>query len=305
MQLVFMGSPQFAVPILEALVASFDVVGIITQPDRPGGRGRKPIPPPAKLVGQQHSIEVFQPEKISSRDASSWLEGAKPEVIVVAAYGQILPGDIVNSYRCVNVHASLLPRWRGAAPISAAILAGDHHTGISLMQMDEGLDTGPVFAQRKIDIEATETTGDLTRRLSGLGAEFLIEELPSYHSGNSELLPQDDSEATYAPMIKKTQGEIDFNLPAEYISRQVRAFEPWPTSYFFWEGKRIVVRRAHAVPHPHPIPGSVHEVDGEVGVECHEGMLFLDTIQPEGRKAMSTASFIRGTPTFLDASLSE
>jgi methionyl-tRNA formyltransferase len=203
----------------------------------------------------------------------------------------------------VNVHDSLLPRWRGAAPVSAAILAGDRYTGISLMQMDEGLDTGPVFAQTKIDIDPSETSGDLTHRLSILGAELLTEKLPSYHNGSLKLQPQDDSKATYAPMIKKSQGALDFNQPAEYLSRQVRAFEPWPTSFFFWEGKRIVVRSARVIPHPHPVPGSVQEVNNEVGIECQEGILLLETIQPEGRKSMSAVSFVRGAPTFLDARL--
>src|SRR5512147_1011647 len=220
-RLVFMGSPDFALPTLQTLSEHYEVVGVVTQPDRASGRGRELKPPPVKLLAQELKIPVIQPEKLRQPEAMEQLRLWKPDLIVVAAFGQILKKDVLDLPRfgSINVHASLLPRWRGAAPINAAILHGDEETGVTIMKMDVGLDTGPILSQRSIRLTPDDTAGSVTESLSHLGADLLLETLPDYLSGKIQPLPQPEEGATYAPMLKKEEGRLDFTQPAEELER--------------------------------------------------------------------------------------
>ncbi len=218
LRIVFMGSPDFALPSLSALVSApnYQVVGVITQPDRASGRGRELKPPPVKSLALDLNIPVMQPEKLRLPEPMEQLRAWAPDLIVVAAFGQILKKDVLEMphYGCINVHASLLPRWRGAAPINAAILHGDEETGVTIMQMDVGLDTGPMLAKKSIRIKPDDTAGSVSQALSTLGADLLIETLPDYLAGNLTATPQPEDGSTYAPMLKKTDGLLDFTQPA-------------------------------------------------------------------------------------------
>jgi len=246
MRIVFMGSPDFAVPALCAIHQYFNLVGVVSQPDRPGGRGRKLRAPPIKIRSQELGIPIIQPETLKNEAVFDQLESLKPDLIIVAAYGQILPPNILTIARnnAINVHASLLPRWRGAAPIQAAILIGDADTGITIIKMDAGMDTGPILSQRSTPIQVDETGGELSERLSSLGADLLIETIPEYVAGNIVPIDQDASLATYAPRLKKADGRLDFLQPAEQLVRQIRAYEPWPTSFCYFNDLRLTVREA-------------------------------------------------------------
>ena len=242
-----MGSPDFSLPSLRALAGTYDVVGVVTQPDRASGRGRELKAPPVKLLAQELGIPVMQPEKLRLPEAMENLRAWSPDVIVVAAFGQILKKDVLELPRfgCVNVHASLLPRWRGAAPINAAILAGDEETGVTIMQMDVGLDTGPMLAKRTIRLTPTDTAGSVFETLSQLGAELLLSTLPDYLSGKLIPQPQPEEGMTYAPMLKKEEGKLDFTHDANELERRIRAFNPWPGAYMDFDGALLTVHRAH------------------------------------------------------------
>ena len=213
-RVIFMGSPDFALPTLGALMQATNVVGVVTQPDRQAGRGRVLRPPPVKRLAQGRQIEVIQPKRLKEKAALETLERWQPDLIVVAAFGQILRKDVLElpPHGCINVHASLLPRWRGAAPIQAAILAGDAQSGITIMRMDAGLDTGPILSQKAVPLAPDETAGSLSAKLAQLGADLLLETLPPYLTGELQARPQDDALSTYAPMLKKADGELDFSL---------------------------------------------------------------------------------------------
>lgn len=238
LRLVFMGSPDFAVPTLRALAAQYAVVGVVTQPDRPAGRGMTLTPPPVKLVAEELRIPLIQPQKLRQPEAVQQLKDWNPDLIVVSAFGQILRPEVLDLPRqgCINVHASLLPRWRGAAPIQAAILAGDAQAGVTIMKMDPGLDTGPMLSQRAIPIDAEDTGGSLLQKLSHLGGELLLETLPGYISGEIQPQPQPETGSTYAPMLKKEDGLLDFTRPAAELERKIRAFQPWPGTTVAWDG---------------------------------------------------------------------
>ncbi len=302
-RVVFMGSPRFAVPILEALLAKHEVVGVVTRPDRPAGRGRKLTPPPVKEVALAGGVPLLQPRKLrGNEEALSWLRERNPDVIVVAAYGLILPPAVLKlpPHGCLNVHASLLPRHRGAAPIPAAILAGDRETGVSIILMDEGLDTGPILAQKAILIAPDDTTASLSEKLSRLGAELLLEVLPLWLEGKVTPRPQ-QGEPSYAPMLKKEDGLIDWSLPAVEIERRVRAYDPWPGAYTFWDGRILKIWRAEvseARPDDLP-PGAVFQDSEGVKVACGRGSLRLVEIQLEGRKRMPAGPFCCGRPDFV------
>src|SRR5687767_6296962 len=225
-KIVFMGSPDFALPGLRALAQDYEVVGVITQPDRASGRGREIKMPPVKTLALELGLPVMQPEKLSAPEAMQQLLAWNPDLIVVAAFGQILKKDVLDlpPHGCINVHASLLPRWRGAAPINAAILHGDKETGVTIMKMDVGLDTGPILRLRSIPLTGEDTAGFVSEKLSHLGADLLIETLPDYLSGKLKPVPQPEEGMTYAPMLKKEEGQLDFTLPAEQLERRVRAF---------------------------------------------------------------------------------
>ncbi len=305
MRIVFVGSPGFALPSLDALHENFNVVGVITQPDKPAGRGRHPRPPAVKTYAIQHEIPFIQPRKVREAEVHSRLERWNSDVAVVAAYGQILPASLLDIpiHGFVNVHASLLPRWRGAAPVQAAILHGDTRTGITLMKIDPGMDTGPIITKAEVMIEDQETSGELLARLSYIGAQLLIDTLPSYLDGKIETTPQNDQDATSAPLIKKMEGKFTPDQTADYVSRQIRAYEPWPGSYFEWEEKRVRVRKAHALPSNGNEAGSLIEVVGFPAIRMREGILVLDVLQISGKQAMPGDVFLRGSRGFLGSKL--
>jgi methionyl-tRNA formyltransferase len=297
LKLVFMGSPDFAVPSLRALVESFSVVGVVSQPDRPAGRGRKLTPPPVKVLAEELNLPVLQPEKLHQDPcAMAQLQAWNPEIIVVAAFGQILKPEVLDlpPYGCLNVHGSLLPRWRGAAPLNAAILHGDAETGITIMQMDAGLDTGPMISQRAIPIKAEDTAGSLFGKMADLGADLLVETLPPFVRGEIEPEPQDDSQATYAPMLKKSDGRLDFNQPAADLARKVRAFNPWPGTFFEWSGSPVKVHEARAVEKISPGAGVLTTYDQYPAIGTEQGVLVLEVLQPAGKKRMPGDRFLRG-----------
>lgn len=296
-----MGSPVFSLAALQAMYGIYPIVGVITQPDRAAGRGRELKPPPVKTLAMQLGIPTIQPEKLRQPEAMEQLRAWSPDVIVVAAFGQILRQEVLDlpPYGCINVHASLLPRWRGAAPINAAILHGDEETGVTIMKMDAGLDTGPILSQRAMRIEPDETAGSLFEKLSGLGAGLLLDTLPGYLAGQIEPRPQPEEGVTYAPMLKKEEGRLDFSRPAEELERRVRAFNPWPGTYFEWDGTLLKVHRADMR------PGKKREgerlvLDGLPVVATSEGLLVLEEVQPAGKKAMSGKAFLAGARNWVE-----
>lgn len=295
-RVVFMGSPEFALPSLRRLAETCEVVGVVTQPDRPSGRGRALAPPPVKLLAEELHLPVIQPQRLKEPAAMEQLAAWKPDVIVVTAFGQILRQAVLDlpPYGCINVHASLLPRWRGAAPIQAALLHGDLETGVTIMKLDPGVDTGPILSQRVEAILPEDTAGSLGERLAKLGAELLLETLPAYLSGALQPQPQDDTLATYAPMLKKEDGRLDFSKTALELERQVRAFNPWPGAFTNWRGEILKIHRAHADPDPSPGPGQRLVRAGLPAFGTGEGLLLLDEVQPAGKKPMPGKVFLQG-----------
>ncbi len=294
--IVFMGSPDFAVPSLKALAAIYPIVGVVTQPDREAGRGRTLAAPPVKTTALELGLPVMQPEKLRAPEAMVQLQAWAPDLIVVAAFGQILRPAVLDMphYGCVNVHGSLLPRWRGAAPIQAAILASDKETGITIMKMDSGVDTGPMLSQRAMPIKPDDTAGSLFERMSTLGAELLMETLPGYLDGLIQPRPQPEEGVTYAPMLKKEDGLLDFTRSAEELERRVRAFNPWPGTYFEWQGGLIKVHQAHVVEGKSD-PGEHLVLQKSPAVGTGDRILVLDIVQPAGKKAMEGKAFLAGT----------
>lgn len=295
-RIVFMGSPEFALPILKALATNYNVVGVVTQPDRPAGRGRGLKVPPVKELAVDLGLNVIQPRRLKEPEAMAHLRCWDPQLVVVAAFGQILRPEVLDlpPFGCLNVHASLLPRWRGAAPVHAAILRGDTHTGITIMKMDPGLDTGPILSQKSIPISPDDTTGSLTPRLAVLGAALLIQTIPGYLAGDIKPEPQDESLVTYAPMIKKAEAELDFDLPADSLERRVRAFNPWPGAYTTWQGKILKIHRAHTAQGPAAQPGETTVHEGLPAFGTADGILVIDEVQPAGKKAMPGEVFLHG-----------
>ncbi len=295
-RVVFMGSPEFAVPSLQKLAEQYPVVGVVTQPDRPAGRGRVLTPPPIKVLAQALGIPTIQPARLREPEAQAALQAWAPDLIVVTAFGQILRKSVLELPRfgCINVHASLLPRWRGAAPIQAAILHGDAQTGVTIMRLDPGVDTGPILAQQALPIHADDTTETLGNRLSQAGAELLIQTLPPYLDGHLQPQPQSDDQATYAKMLSKEEGLLDFSQPASELERRVRAFYPWPSAYLIWQGQPLKIQRAHAAACTDGEPGQHSIVDGLPAVRTPAGCLVFDELQPAGKRAMSGQDFLRG-----------
>ena len=311
-RIIFMGTPDFAVPSLEALLDSdYQVVAVVTQPDRPRGRGKKVTPPPVKVTAQQAGVPVLQPETLRTAEAVAELTALAPDLIVVAAFGQILRPDVLNLPRhgCINVHASLLPRWRGAAPVAAAIRAGDAETGVSLMVMEEGLDTGPVIARRAIPISATHTRATLTADLAALGAQLLTDTLPAWLAGQIQAETQDDRLATKASLLKKEEGAVNWQHAAARIDRHIRAFDPWPGA--FTEGPRGRIKLLQAGPAadvsapPQAGPGFVFKQGKGVYVVTGDGVLKLETVQPAGKKAMPALAMLNGQPELTQFSRSQ
>jgi len=302
MRIVFAGTPEFAVPALRALVdAGQDVVMVLTQPDRPAGRGRRVTAGPVKRCALDLGLPVSQPENLNDPSILAELRRLRPTLMVVVAYGVLLKRKALAlpEQGCVNVHASLLPRWRGAAPIQRAIEAGDVETGISIMQMESGLDTGPVLARRALPIEPTDSCGSLHDRLALLGARLLVETLVRLAEGTIQAVPQDDAAATYAAKITPADSRLDWRLPADHLERRVRAMNPWPVARTRHGGETLRVWAAACLARDtgHAAPGEIISVarDG-IDVVCGEGVLRIAVLQREGGKRLPVADFLNGYP---------
>jgi methionyl-tRNA formyltransferase len=306
-RVVFMGTPGFAVPLLEALANAHRVVGVVTQPDRPAGRGRRLTPSPVKEVALERGLLLYQPQSLRTPEAVAQLVAWDPDVIVVAAFGQILRQNVLDlpPHGCLNVHASLLPRWRGAAPAPAAILAGDEVSGVTIMRMDAGLDTGPTLAQREEPIRPGDTRATLEDRLARLGAESLVEALPAYLAGDLLPRPQPVEGVTYARQLRKEDGRLDWSHAAVELDRRVRAFTPWPGAFTTWRGRRLKVLRAVPLPEwrGDVSPGTVLTLADGLAIATGEGALRLEEVQLAGKRPMDVTTFLRGQRDFLGSQL--
>ncbi len=306
MNIVFMGTPDFAVPCLQKILdMGYPVTGVFTQPDKPKGRGYKLLPPPVKELAMQHNLPVFQPSSVKTDEAYETLKACAPDLIVVVAYGKILPKRVLElpKYGCINVHASLLPRYRGAGPIQWAVLNGETETGVTTMVMAEGLDTGDMLEQMKTPIGENETADELYDRLAVIGAETLQVTLRKLESDSLLRTPQDDKESCYAPILDKTLCPIDFTKPASQVHNQIRGLSSWPAATTTYKGKRLKVYESRLV------SGEGHP--GEIldpktfTVACGEGAVRLVSVQYEGGKRMSADAFLRGRPAEAGEMLGE
>ncbi|MBA7626607.1 Methionyl-tRNA formyltransferase [subsurface metagenome] len=313
MRVIFMGTPEFAIPPLKHLILNqYQVVAVYTQPDKPAGRGRSLSATPLKKAALVWKLPVVQPVSLKSAEVVAQLAKFHPEVIVVAAFGQILPQSVLDipGCRCINIHPSLLPRFRGVSPVAAAILAGDEFTGVSIMLMDRGLDTGPVLARAQIPISAQDTTGSLTAKLALIAAQLLSEILSRWSRGELTPQPQNEAEATYSGSISKEEGEIDWRLPAVGIWRRVRAFQPWPGCYTRWRGRQLKVIEAVPLSAIRALEvgqvvalTSATESEAAFGISTGEEILGVLRVQLEGKRAMSATEFLRGQRQFIGAIL--
>ena len=291
-----MGTPDFATTILSALIkAGHRIRAVYTQPPRPAGRGHRPHPSPVQVLAEQRDIPVRCPASLREPAAQAEFAAIPADAAIVVAYGLLLPKPVLTAPRlgCINVHASLLPRWRGAAPIQRAILAGDAETGITIMQMDEGLDTGPILLQQAIPIGPTETAGTLGDRLAALGAGLIVEALDGLATGVIEARPQPGEGATYAAKLRRDEARLDWRRPAVELERQVRAFDPWPGAWFEGRGERLRVLAAKADPRSAATsPGAV--LDERLSIACEEGVFRPLRLQRAGRAPLDTPAFLRG-----------
>ena len=303
-----MGTPDFAVASLEAVAAcpAIELVQVISQPDRPAGRGRALRPAPVKARAEALGLPVWTPEKLRGAEAVERLRALEAELFVVVAYGEILRPAVLAlpHLGALNVHASLLPRHRGAAPIAWALLEGDRETGVTLMEMDAGMDTGPMIAERAIPIRPDHTLATLSDELAALGARLLAELLPRWVGGELRATPQPHDAATYTRLIRKEDGRLDWTRPATALANQVRAFDPWPGTFTEWEGEplKISAARAEAGPASAP-PGTVERVGGAVRVATGDGWLALDRVQPPGKRPMTAQAFANGAKGFVGVRL--
>lgn len=309
MRLVFMGTPDFAVPVLEALLlAGHEVAAAYTRPDSPSGRGQRLTPPPVKAYALERGLTVAQPETLRRQQAQEELRAFAPEALVVAAYGRILPPEVlaIPPKGVLNVHPSLLPKYRGPSPVATAILDGAQTTGVTIMLLDAGMDTGPVLAQREIAIQTDEAAGALTERLFRMGAELLVETLPAWAAGTLTPKPQDNAQATVTKLTEKEDGQLDFTQPAARLTRMLRAYDPWPGCFTRWEGKILKVLKGVAVARQTPVGAATWQVlaqgDG-AAVVAGEGLLRLEEVQLEGKRPQTIAEFLRGYPRFVGARL--
>lgn len=300
MNIVYMGTPDFAVPPLKALVeAGYQIKGVVTQPDKPKGRGKTLLPTPVKEEAQKHDIPVYQPAKVRDPEFQEVLKGLQPDLIVVAAFGQIIPQTILDlpKYGCINIHASLLPKYRGAAPIQQAILDGEEVSGVTIMRMGMGLDTGDMIAKVIVPITKEETGGTLFDKLALSGADLLVETLPSIENGTAVYEKQpEESPTPYAAMITKECGRIDFGKKAVEIERLVRGLNPWPSAYTFLDGKNLKIWKCEiGEENMDEEAGTIVKTDKKgIHVACGEGTLIITELQLEGKKRMDAASFLRG-----------
>ncbi len=299
LRIVYMGTPDFAVPPLRALHdAGHGIAAVVTQPDRPKGRGRKLSPPPVKQAAMDYGDVVFQPKTVRTDEFHAHMADLAPDLFVVVAFGQLLPQSLLNipDRGAINVHASLLPRHRGAAPIQWAIINGDRETGVTTMMMDKGMDTGDMLLAEKTTIQPDDTAASLHDRLSQLGARVLVETLERLQAGSLQRTPQDHDQATYAPMLKKTDGEIDWSLPAEQIERLIRGVTPWPGAYTFSEGMRLKVFKSSVLDREVSVaPGTILEcMPGELRVATGKGALAIREIQGKSGKRLPIDDFLCG-----------
>lgn len=322
LRVIYMGTPQFAVPALEALAmhsspgdvlpGGYELVTVITRPDKPVGRGQEIVFSPVKQAALALGIPVWQPGSLKRPDNIEALAALQADLYVVAAFGQILPQAVLDlpRYGTLNVHASLLPRYRGVSPISEAIVQGDAETGVTIMLIDAGIDTGPMLLQRRIPIAGDDTTGTLTAKLAHLGADALLEALPRWIAGEQQRQPQEEQQASYTRMTRKEDGQVDWQRHAALLARQVRAYLPWPGAYTTWRGKLLKIIAARALVGSVPPAQSEGEEVGTViqGVEqgqpylavvTGDGVLVIERLQLEGKKAMSAAEFVRGYPQMI------
>lgn len=317
-RIIYMGTPLFAVPVLEALIKNampgqvlpegYEIVTVITRIDKPAGRGKEIVYSPVKQVALSHGIPVWQPGSLKRSENIEALAAYHADLYIVAAFGQILPQAVLDQprYGTLNIHASLLPKYRGVSPISAAILQGDTETGVTIMLLDADVDTGPMLLKRSIPIAEDDTTGSLTIKLAELGARALLEALPPWVQGKIKPQPQDEQLASYTHMLRKEDGEIDWNRPAAELARAVRAYTPWPSAYTYWRGRLLKIVSAHAVgsePSEEVKPGTVRlrKENGEqvLSVVTGNDLLLVNNLQLEGRKAMSASEFVRGYPQIV------
>ena len=313
MRIIFLGTPNYSVPVLSTLFdAGYDLAAVVTQPDRPSGRGRALTPPPAALWAREHGIPVLQPATLRTPKAAAELTALEPDVMVVASYGRILPPPFLSltALGCLNVHPSLLPRCRGPSPVAEALLQGDAVTGVSIMLLDKGVDTGPVVAQEEHPIADGDTAGGLTARLFALGGELLARTLPAWADGRITAVPQDESKATYSRKLEKADGALDFSRSAVALHNQVRAMDPWPGAFTTWHGATLKALRSVALPTSaegrNVPPGAVVALTGAstpLGIVTGEGALGILALQLEGRRAADAASFLRGHAAFIGARL--
>ncbi len=302
-KIVFMGSSDFSVTILKHLADKFPLCSVVTQPDKPAGRGKTLTPPPVKILARQLGIPVLQPVKLRLPDSFTQLEALQPDLIVVAAYGQILRQNVLDlpKFGCINVHASLLPRWRGASPIQASILNGDTVSGVTIMKMDAGIDTGPELAKRSVPIDPDETAVSLSEKLAEVGGKLLIETLPGYLDGTIKPVKQAEDGVTYASLIKKEDGLLDFHNPAEILERKVRAYFDWPGTFMDWDGQILKVRKAKAVRNGSTPPGKRAVCGGYPCVGTVDGDFILLELQPAGKKWMDGKDFVRGARNWISS----
>ncbi len=317
MRIVFMGTPEYAVPVLEKLGAApgADVVAVYTPPDRPRGRGRGIEFSPVKVAASKLGLPVVQPNSFRSGEAMSGLAEYRPDVIVVAAYGKLLPTGVLDlpGHGCLNIHPSLLPKYRGPSPVVSAILDGVSATGVSLMLLDEGMDTGPVIARREHALDGSETAGDLTRRLFEVGADLLVETLDPWAGGRIQAIQQDEARATVTRKLERNDGRADWELTALELERRRRAFTPWPGLFTQWQDKSLRLvdvcageNVADFQPGKHPAPGEVvalSRADAPAGIGTADGILGVRTLQLEGRRAVACSEFIKGYPDFIGSRL--
>ena len=302
MEIVFMGTPDFAVPCLEELCEAelTDVVGVITQPDRKRGRGQNLQPTPVKEIALDYEIEVFQPEKVTSEEGLNKLEEWSPDLIVVVAYGQILGKEVLGlpELGCINVHASLLPKYRGAAPLHQALINGEEVTGVTTMYMDEGMDTGDMILKEEVEIISQDTVGSLHDKLATTGADLLIETLKQVKEGTAPRIPQDDSQATYADKVTKEDGEINWDQSAEDIWNLIRGMNPWPGAYTYKDGELLKIWDSEVYKEENTDldPGTIIKADDNLGivVQTAKGQLLITQLQPANKKRMSATDYLLG-----------
>nr|WP_319488063.1 methionyl-tRNA formyltransferase [uncultured Caproiciproducens sp.] len=304
MRIVFMGTPDFAVPCLKRLIdAGHDLCAVFTQPDKPKGRGYALTPSPVKVLAAEKNITVFQPKTLRTEEAAETIRNLKPDVIVVVAYGKILPKEVLDipPFGCINVHASLLPKYRGAAPIQWSVINGDKVTGVTTMFMSEGLDTGDMLLTAQTEIDSEETSGELHERLSLMGAELIVQTLQKVEDGSIERIPQSDENTCYASMLTKELARIDWSKSANEIHNLVRGLSPWPVAYTIYHNKLLKIHKTMAVNGYKGNAGEIANTDGMFVVFCGEKTaLELMEVQYEGGKRMSGKDFLRGHPVGED-----